>query len=202
MTRKITAILSIPYYRRRSAGIGLVYLVLFLAALQDISPGGHGFEFLTVDWTRMFDRAGAVTFEPIARLTVPGLTILLSPLNIGIGLIVAALAAVNLIVTYVAFRQPRACSFNRSTGILASIPALLAGSACCAPALVLLLGLQVSSLFINVFQILIPASVLILLVTLKLVLDRTDTDLLDRTPGQNRSTAFDMRMNTSRNDLP
>lgn len=179
MTRKITAILRIPYYRRRAAVIGVVYLVLFLVALQDISLGGRGFEFLAVDWTRMFDRTGAVTFEPIARLTLPGLTILVSPLNIVTGLTLAALAAVNLIVTYAAFRQPRACSFNRSTGIMASIPALLAGSACCAPAIVLLLGIQVSSLFISVFQVLIPISVLVLLITLKLILDRTDTDLLD-----------------------
>jgi hypothetical protein len=176
---KIGAILRVPYYRRRAAAIALVYLLLFLVALQDISAGGAGFEFLTVDWTRMFDRTGAVTFEPIARITVPGLTILLSPLNVAIGLAVAALAAVNLVVTWVAFRQPRACTFNRSTGIMASLPALLAGSACCAPAIILILGIQVSSLFITIFQVLIPASIVLLIVTLKVILDRTDTDLLE-----------------------
>lgn len=177
--RKIAAILSIPFYRRRAGAIAVTYLVLFLVALKDISLGGTGFEFMTVDWMRMFDRTGAVTFEPIARITTPGLTILLSPLNVAVGLTVAALAAVNLIVTWVAFRQPRACTFNRSTGIMASLPALLAGSACCAPAIVLILGIQVSSLFITAFQVLIPASILLLIATLKLVLDRTDTDLLE-----------------------
>jgi hypothetical protein len=159
--------------------MGVIYLLLLLVALQDISVGGVGFEFMTVNWMRMFDRTGAVTFEPIARITMPGLTILLSPLNVAIGLTVAALAAVNLIVTWVAFRQPRACTFNRSTGIMASLQALLAGSACCAPAIVLILGIQVSSLFITVFQVVIPASILLLIVALKLVLDRTDTDLLE-----------------------
>ena len=59
-----------------------------------------------------------------------------------------------------------------------SFPALLAGSACCAPAIVLILGIQVSSLFMTVFQVLIPVSVLLLLVTLKLILDRTKPALL------------------------
>lgn len=176
---KIAAILRISYYRRRAAVIAAIYLLLFLVGLQDISAGGIGFEFMAVEWQRMFDRTGAVTFEPIARITLPGLTILLSPVNIAIGLTVAALAAVSLTVTWVAFRQPRACTFNRSTGIMASLPALLAGSACCAPAIVLILGLQVSSLFITVFQVLIPASIVLLVVTLKLALDRTDTDLLE-----------------------
>lgn len=44
--------------------------------------------------------------------------------------------------------------------------------------LVLLLGLQLSSLMMSVFQALIPLSAALLLVTLKLVLDRTDVTLL------------------------
>jgi hypothetical protein len=171
---KLRAILAIPRYRRVSVAVGAVYLVLFLLALGDISAGGRGFQVLTTEWTRMFDRTGALTFEPIAQLTTPGMTILVSPVNISIGMLLAVLAALNLTVTYLAFRQPRACRFNRSTGIMASLPALLAGSACCAPTIVLILGLQVSSLFITVFQVLIPVSVLLLLVTLVLILRRTD----------------------------
>lgn len=174
--RKLRAILA----RRRYRGFALVvaggYLILFLLALGDISFGGHGFEVLTTEWTRMFERTGALTFEPIAQLTVPGMTILISPINVGIGLVLAVLAALNLTVTYLAFRQPRACRFNRSTGIVASLPALLAGSACCAPTIFLILGLQVSSMFITVFQVLIPVSVLLLIMTLALILRRTEPE--------------------------
>lgn len=176
--RTLVAILGIPAYRRVAGVIAALYWVLFLVALQDISAGGEGVRFLTVEWTRMFERTGTFTFEPIARLTLPGLTLLISPLNMLIGFIVAALAGSNLAVTWVAFRRPKACSFNRSAGILAGVPALLAGGACCAPALVLILGLQLSSLMVSVFQVLIPLSVLALLVTLKLALDRTDPRLL------------------------
>lgn len=171
---KLRMILALRHYRRIAVGVGALYLLLFLVALQDISLGGSGFQFLTVEWTRMFDRTGAITFEPIAQLTVPGLTVLISPLNILIATVLAVLAGLNLTVTWLAFRQPKACRFNRSTGILASLPALLAGSACCAPAIVLILGLQVSSLFVTVFQVLIPVSVAILLVTLVMILRRTE----------------------------
>jgi hypothetical protein len=177
--RTLAAILSVSRYRRLAAALGGLYLVLFLVALQDISRGGRGFQVLTVDWTRMFDRTGAVTFEPIAQVTLPGLTLLLSPLNVLIGALISLLVGLNLTVTYFAFRQPRACSFNRSTGVLASVPALLAGSACCAPAIVLILGLQVSSLLVTVFQALIPAAAVLLIVTLKLILDRTDPALIE-----------------------
>lgn len=179
MARKLRAILRVARYRRIAIGLALVYLAFFLIALQDVSLGGRGFEFLTVEWSRMFDRTSAVTFEPIARLTLPGLTILVSPVNILIGTVVASLAGLNLAVTYIALRQPAVCSFNRSSGIFASLPALLAGSACCAPAIVLILGLQVSSLFITAFQILIPLSILLLGITLKLILDRTRPELIE-----------------------
>jgi hypothetical protein len=175
--RKLRAILAMHRYRRFAIVMAAGYLFLFLLALGDISGGGHGFEALTTDCTRMFERTGALTFEPIAQLTMPGLTILLSPINMVIGLLLAVLAALNLTVTYLAFRQPRACRFNRSTGIMSSLPALLAGSACCAPTIVLILGLQVSSLFITVFQVLIPVSLALLLVTLALILRWTELEV-------------------------
>lgn len=178
IVRKLAAILAVPGYRRLFAGITAVYLVLFLVALQDITAGGSGFAVATADWSRTLERAGAVTFEPVARITMPGVTILLSPLNVLIGLAISALVGLNLLVTYIAFRQPRACSFNRSTGILASFPALLAGGACCAPAIILILGLQLSSALVTAFQVTIPVAVVLLLVSLKLILDRTNPELL------------------------
>ena len=75
---------------------GAAYLILFLVALQDISRGGSGFAVLAIEWTRMFDRTGAITFEPVARLTLPGLTVLISPLNILIGVVLVGFALVNL----------------------------------------------------------------------------------------------------------
>lgn len=176
--RKLATILRLPFYRRLAAALTGGYLLLFLTALQDITYAGEGIQVLTTTWTRTFERTGAFTFEPIAQLTLPGVTILLSPLNIAIGLFLSTLVALNLIVTVVAFRQPAACRFNRATGLLASLPALLAGSACCAPVIVLILGLQMSSFLLVFFQALIPASALLLLITLELILGRTNPELL------------------------
>ncbi len=174
----LVAILRIPLYRRLVAGIGLFYLVLFLLALQDISTGGRGWHFLTAEWSRMFERTGTFTFEPVAQIIVPGLSILISPVNVAIGVVLASLAGLNLTVTYIAFTQPSACSFNRSTGVLASLPALLAGGACCAPAVILIFGLQASSLLIGTFQVMIPLSMVFLLLALKLILERTHPEFL------------------------
>lgn len=176
--RTLARILKVRRYRWTAVGTGAAYLPLFLVALQDISRGGRGFAFLTVEWTRMFERTGALTFEAVAQVTLPGLTILISPMNILIGAALSLLVGLNLAVTYLAFRQPRACSFNRSSGILASFPALLAGGACCAPAIVLILGLQLSSLMVAAFQVLIPLSAILLVVTLKLIVDRTNPELI------------------------
>lgn len=177
--RKLNHILNIPFYRRLTAGLAAVYLILFLFALRDITFGGTGIRVLTADWSRMFDRTGTMTFEAIAQLTLPGLTIVFSPLNVLIGTTLSILAGLNLAITYIAYKQPRACRFNRSTGLLASLPALVAGGACCAPTIILILGLQVSSLFMTTFQILIPVSLVLLVVTLKLILDRTDVELME-----------------------
>lgn len=177
--RTLGAILRVPFYRWLSLALFRGYLTVFLLALGDLSLGGGDFEFATVEWRRGLERAGAFTFQPVARLTLPGLTFLLSPVNLAIGALLSGLAGLNLAVTVLALRQPRACRFNRSAGILASVPALLAGSACCAPAIVLLLGLQVSSLMMGVFQVLIPISLGLLLVTLKLILDRTEAEMLE-----------------------
>ncbi len=176
---RLTTLLRVRFYRRVSIGVAGVYMLLFMVALRDVSRGGTGIRFLTADWRRMFERTGAFTFEPIAQLVLPGVTVLLSPGNLLVGMVVAVLVGLNLAVTVLAFREPAACRFNRSAGVLASLPALLAGSACCAPVIVLLLGLQLSAVLVSAFQVLIPASVILLLITLKLVLDRTDVERIE-----------------------
>jgi hypothetical protein len=165
-------------YRRFAVSAALVYLTVFMVALQDVSLGGRGLQFLTTHWSRAFERTGTFTFEAIAQLTLPGLTILLSPINLAIGAVLSSLVGLNLTVTWIAFRQPLACRFNRSSGILASLPALLAGGACCAPAIILILGLQLSSLMVAAFQVMIPVSGMLLLLTLWLILRRTNAALI------------------------
>lgn len=155
------------------------YLLIYMSALGDVIFSGGRFSLAAVEWTKMFKRSGYLTFEPIYRLTTPALTILISPINVLIGLVVSGLVGLNLTVTVLAFRQPRACSFNRTSGILASLPALLAGGACCAPVIVLILGLQMSTLVVTLSQFMIPIAIVILATTLLMILNRTTVESID-----------------------
>lgn len=178
MVAKIGKLLALSIYRRIFALVTLLYLVLVLFALGDLSVGGAGFDFLHVPWDRMFERTGVFTFEPIAQLTVPGATLLLSPVNLVLVGLLAVLAGLNLTLTVAAFREPRACRLRSSGGLLAAVPALFAGGACCAPTVLLVFGIQASSLLIGFIQILIPVALLLLVLTLKLAVDRTDVAAL------------------------
>jgi len=126
----------------------------------------------------MFDRTGAFTFEPVARLIVPGATLLLSPINLAVVGALSILAGMNLTVAFASLREPRACRISRTGSVLSGFPALLAGGACCAPAILLVLGIQASSLLIGLFRILIPVSFVLLAAALKFALDRTDVEHL------------------------
>lgn len=100
----------------------------------------------------------ALSFEPVALVEF-GLGTYLFSLNTLIGLGIAALVGLNLAVTYLAWKQPKACGVgSSSSGLLAGVPALLSGAACCGPIVLIIFGIQASSALVTVFQWLIPAA--------------------------------------------
>lgn len=104
----------------------------------------------------------ALTFEPVALVEFGFGTYLFS-LNTFIGLGIAALVGLNLAVTYLAWKQPKACGIgSSSSGLLAGIPALLSGAACCGPIVLIIFGIQASSAVMTAFQWLIPFAVVLL----------------------------------------
>ena len=79
------------------------------------------------------------------------------------------LVGLNLAATYLAWTQPKACELGLpSTAILASLPAVLSGTACCGPVVLIVLGIQASSVLLTAFQFLLPVAVLMLLGSLAL----------------------------------
>lgn len=56
-----------------------------------------------------------------------------------------------------------------STGLLASLPAVLSGAACCGPVVLILVGIQASGAILTTFQFLLPVAVLMLAGSLILV---------------------------------
>jgi len=175
LSRTRTAIALVFQRRRSSLVFGVVtvlYLLTYLWVIGHLAPGLGGFDLLVVDDPlRAFFRPafGPTSFRPVARVTFGPVTYLFS-LNTVIGLGVATLVGLNVALTYLLWRQPTACGVGRgSAGALASIPALLSGTACCGPLVFVVLGIQASSALLVGFQLLLPVAIAGLVGSLVLV---------------------------------
>jgi hypothetical protein len=157
--------------------VTLLYLVTFLWAIGDLSFQSVGTDFFTVSdpYSRALEPApGAYMHEPVALLDLWVARFLISPVNVALGLGVSLLVGVNLALSYLAVTQPKSCGLGAASGIFAAIPALLAGSACCGPALLVVLGITASSTLLTLFSWLLPIGVGLLLVSLVYVSGQID----------------------------
>lgn len=161
--------------------VTLAYLVIYLLAIGHITAGSGRYDiFIVADPLAKFFRPslGAFSFEPIARIQLGAVNYLFS-LNTILGLIIAALVGLNLAVTYLAWRQPKACGIGSSSaGALAGIPALLSGAACCGPVLLIVVGIQATGVVLTAFEFLLPVAIVLLLGSLLLVGRQVDPDRL------------------------
>lgn len=172
--------------RRRDARVVLVastlgYLVVYLFATGDLAlSGGSRFSVFIVEepLQRMFRPVGFGRFEAIARLSGAGVTLLVSPINDLVATFLATLVGVNLALTYLGLVQPRACGLEASSSVFAGIPALLSGAACCGPLVLIIFGIQASSILITGFQLLVPIAAILLLGSLLLIGRQVDPALL------------------------
>jgi hypothetical protein len=177
-TRAVTA----TTLRRRDGRLVFVsvtaaYLLGYLWAVGHLAPGLGGYEVsvAATPLERLFQPGlGPFTYTPVARVALGPVTYLFS-LNTVLGLGLAALVGVNLAMTYVAWTQPRACGVGQSsTGIVASVPALLSGTACCGPVVAIVLGIQLSGVVLTAFQFLLPVAGLLLVGSLVLTARQID----------------------------
>lgn len=162
--------------RRDAAAVFLatttVYILAYLWAIGHLSSGLGGVEVVVVDdaLAQLFRQArGQLAFRPVARVSLGPVTYLFS-LNTPIGGAIAALVGLNLALSYLAYTSPAACGIgSQSAGLFASVPALLSGSACCGPVVLVVLGIQASGVLLSAFQFLLPVAVLALFGSLVLV---------------------------------
>lgn len=152
--------------------ITVVYLALYLWAIGHLSPGLGGFDVFVVTEpiSKFFQpELGPLSFTPVARVALGPVTYLFS-LNTALGFGLSVLVGLNLALTYLAWQQPTACGIGQSsTGLLASLPAVLSGTACCGPVVLILVGIQASGVILTAFQFLLPVAVLLLIGSLILV---------------------------------
>ena len=148
------------------------YLLAYLWGIGHLAPGSGGLGVTVAPNAadRFFRPAlGTFSYEPVALIELGPLTYLFS-LNSVIGLALAALVGLNLAVTYLVWRQPKACGIgSRSAGALAGIPALLSGTACCGPVVLIVLGVQASGALLTAFEFLLPIAAVLLVGTLLIV---------------------------------
>jgi hypothetical protein len=158
--------------RRDGQGVFLltatVYMVVYLVGLSHLGTGPWGFDLSVVEnpLSRMFRPVGTVQWEPVALLVVGPVELLVAPLNLALGSVLAALVGLNFGVSLVAWRGPRACRLGPGAGAAAGIPGLLSGVVCCGPTILLVVGIQAGAGVLTVFQWLLPIAVVALLGTL------------------------------------
>jgi len=178
-----TARVAHGVFRRRGSltvflGVTIAYLGVFLWVLSDIIVhSGAGFSVFVADQplSRTFRPApGAFLYQPVALLELGVVVWEFSPLNTLLGLLIASLVGLNLAFSYLAVTQPKSCGMSASAGLFASIPGLLAGSTCCAPVILLVLGIQASGIILTAYVWLLPASIALLLGTLVYVAGKVD----------------------------
>lgn len=154
------------------AGVTAGYLVVYLWVIGHLAPGLGGYGVSVVaDPLDTFLRPalGPFSFTPVASVMLGPVTYLFS-FNTVLGLGIAVLVGLNLALTFLAWTQPKACGLEESsTGVLASLPALLSGTACCGPVVLLVLGIQASGILVTAFQFLLPVAALVLVGSLVLV---------------------------------
>jgi len=154
--------------------VALLYLVLYQASLGDLVVDLAG---RPLAWTAaagwqplLFRERAPFQFEPVAVLEAPGLVWLLSPVNLVVGAALGLLAGVQIALVRIARRCSQACGLGPFSGVLVGLPGLLAGGACCAPLLFLLLGVQITTSLVTLVGLLVPAAFLLLAIGLFLTL--------------------------------
>lgn len=167
--RQTTIALRLVIARRDAlgltVGITIGYLITYLWAAQDLSlrtDMDRNLLIVNEPFNRMWGRTGPASFEAVAILDTGIVRWLVSPLNFAIGATLAILVGVSLALAYLAVVQPQACGLGASSGFFAAVPALLSGTVCCGPVILLAIGLQATGLMMTIFGWLLPIGVVLL----------------------------------------
>jgi hypothetical protein len=159
--------LTSPKSQAFAWGIALVYLLVFQFAVADLSIDGTVRPFSAVglsNWQDVvFRQRVPFQFEAVANLQGPFFVWLLSPVNIAIGVVLGLLTGAQIALVGIARQCAVSCGLSPAAGIFAGLPGLLAGSACCAPLLFILLGVQLTASLVTLMGLMIPIAFVLLL---------------------------------------
>jgi len=150
------------------------YPPLYLVSVGHLALGARGYSVRVVadPVARAVQSTRPFSFEPVARVAVDPVSLLVSPLDVGIALVLAALVGCNLAVGVAAWRSPASCGIEGQVGSLAGLPALLTGATCCGPAVLFALGVGTAGPLVAVLWYATPAAGLLLVGSLVVVAGR------------------------------
>ncbi|MGH9166866.1 MAG: hypothetical protein ACRD02_03400 [Acidimicrobiia bacterium] len=139
---------SLRHHPLLAWAVTALYLVVYLLAIQNLlvtsrSLPGPLWQAVP-DWpSRALKPIAAFSYEPVAALRLGGhVTLLVSPLNIAMGLVLGLLVGLNVAAALQVFRTARVCRRRAFGGLLGALPGFLTGFACCVPTVALVLGAQ------------------------------------------------------------
>lgn len=177
--------LGVRRYRWAALAATTAYLVVYLIAIRDITVGVGGLRRLldspsldvVPNWTsRMFEQIAPFYFEAVGVYHPTNwIEVLISPMNMVIGLILGLLVGVNVAVAWHLVASAQACnaagvgSKRAFGGLIGALPAFLGGMACCVPALAIVAGAQFTVFLTAVRSWFVPVAVFALIAALILI---------------------------------
>lgn len=174
MLATLLTILSQKRYLVTAVVVFILYVIVYLAATQFLIfvqrvPMAEGFFELKIleNWQElMFRQRAPFLFESIGALYVGGVKIFISIPNILIAALLAVLVSFNISVSYYSFRALSLRGARGIIGLLGTVPAIVSGSVCCVPTLILVIGLQLTATLAAVWSFFIPLSFVLLFAAL------------------------------------
>lgn len=168
-------ILSLVFSQKRFLVVGvaslIIYSLIYLAATQHLifTSRGQVADFFTFKllpgWQDLLFRQRApFLFEPIGAFYLgPNLKFFLSIPNLFLALLLGSLVGANIATSYYSFKKLGLSGVKGFQALLATLPAIVTGSACCVPTLILVIGLQLTATLATVWSFFVPLSVILLL---------------------------------------
>jgi hypothetical protein len=177
VARAVSGALGDRRSRRLAVVVAGLYLLVYLIALGDlvIWTGTGSSRFVRVpsvevaaDWpAKLLAQRAPFAYEPVLAIhPVDHLTVFVAPADLGMGLLLGALAGLNVGVALLATRTRRACGvrgaagWRGAAGLLGALPALAGGVTCCVPTLALAVGTQLAGALLAVGGYLFPVALL------------------------------------------
>ncbi|MER6999188.1 hypothetical protein [Streptomyces sp. NPDC000410] len=153
---QVRAALAVRRHRRAAQVAATLTLLVYLSSIGDlaVSPSGQftGAPVVRIEPEQLFEARAPYLFEPVlAWHPTSHIAVFVSPVNLLLGIVVAALVGCNIAVaTRAAARQAASCRRTRYTRLLVVLPAFLLGFACCVPTFLLVLGASTAAALLPV----------------------------------------------------